>query len=149
MDDLASRRQELYRAYDEAALRILMDRYGDDRGEALLEELSALPAEEASVPAGEESAVGKTLALCAKKKRAEVRRRAALRACGKVAAVLLVLGTLAGYASFTATANHEKRADMAESGYALPSEQREKDGERIPGELEGEEQADEVWETAG
>ena len=28
MDDLSARKKELYRAYDEAALRILMDRYG-------------------------------------------------------------------------------------------------------------------------
>ena len=30
MDELAARKTELYRAYDEAALRILMDRYGGD-----------------------------------------------------------------------------------------------------------------------
>ena len=148
MDDLASRKRELYRAYDEAALRILMDRYGEEQGEELLEELSGLSEEEVSVPAGEERVVEETLALCARKKRASLRRSAVLRTCGKVAAVLLVLGTLAGYASFTATANYEKQAGMPESGYALPSEHREKDGERIPDEPEGEEQADEVQETA-
>ena len=147
MEDLASRKQELYRAYDEAALRILMDRYGDDRGEALLEELGALPAEEASVPAGEESAVGKTLALCAKKKRAEVRRRDALRACGKAAAVLLVLGALAGYASFTASARQEKQSGASESGYSR-SDHRGGE-ERKPDAEKREDQRDEVWETAG
>ena len=146
MDDLASRKQELYRAYDEAALRILMDRYGDDRGEALLEELGALPAEETSVPAGEESAVGKTLALCAKKKRAEVRRRDALRACGKVAAVLLVLGALAGYASFSASAHQEKQSGASESGYSR-SDHREE--EQKPDAEKREDQRDEVRETAG
>ena len=115
MDDLASRKNELYRAYDEAALRILMDRYGEEQGEELLEELRTLPAEELTVSAGEEQAVRETLALCAGKKRASLRRSAALRTCGKVAAVLLVLGTLAGYASFTATANYEKQAGMPES----------------------------------
>ena len=100
------------------------------------------------MPAGEERTVKETLALCARKKRASLRRSAVLHTCIKAAAVLLVLGTLAGYASFTATANHEKQAGMAESGYALPSEQREKDGDAIPDEPEGEEQADEVQKTA-
>ena len=127
MDDLASRKRELYRAYDEAALCILMDHYGEEQGEGLLEELRALPAEELSIPAGEERAVRETLALCGRKKRAARRRSAALRACGKVAAVLLVLGTLAGYASFTASAHQERQADKAESGYALPLEREEEE----------------------
>ena len=147
MEDLASRKQELYRAYDEAALRILMDRYGDAQGEALLEELSALPAAEAAVPAGEESAVGKTLAICGKKKRAEMRRRAALRTCGKAAAVLLVLGSLAGYASFTASAHQEKQPGPAESGYSRPDHREEE--EQRHGEEKREDQRDAVWETAG
>ena len=73
MDDLAARKIELYRAYDEAALRILMDRYSDAQGEELLEELRALPAEERTVPAGEERAVSDALERCAKRKRAAVR----------------------------------------------------------------------------
>ena len=149
MDDLASRKNELYRAYDEAALRILMDRYGDAGGEALLKELNALPAEEASVPEGEESAVGKTLALCAKKKRASLRRRDALRACGKVAVVLLVLGSLAGYASYTASAHWERQPDRPESSYALPPERESENGDSAPDATDREEWKDEVWETAG
>jgi hypothetical protein len=148
MDDLTSRKKEVYRAYDEAALRILMDRYGEEQGEKLLEELRALPEGETSVPAGEDRAVGDALALCAGRKRAAKRRRSALRVCGKIAAVLLVLGSLAGYASFTAAANHEKQAGLTESGYAPPSAQRAKDGERIPDGPEGEEQGDEVQKTA-
>ena len=148
MDDLASRKRELYRAYDEVALRILMDRYGEEQGETLLEELCAIPGSELSVPAGAERTVGETLALCAKKKRASLRRRDALRACGKVAAVLLVLGSLASYASFTASANHDRQAKRAESGYAVPS-QGEAEGEPIPDATDREEWKDEVWETAG
>ena len=149
MDDLASRKRELYRAYDEAALRILMDRYGEEQGETLLAELRALPEEESSVPAGEERTVGETLALCARKKRAVRRRRDALRACGKVAAVLLVLGSLAGYASYTASAHWERQPDKPESSYALPSEPELENGDSVPDATDREEWKDEVWETAG
>ena len=146
MDDLAARKIELYRAYDEAALRILMDRYGEEQGELLSEELCSLPEEELSVPTGEERAVGETLARCAGKRRAAIRRRAALRACGKAAAVLLVLGSLAGYASFTASAHQERQA-AAENAYSQPYEW---DGEeqRVPAEEKREDQRDEVQKTA-
>ncbi len=146
MDDLAARKTELYRAYDEAALRILMDRYGDAQGEGLLEELHALPVEEHAVPAREERAVSDALERCAKRKRAAIRRRAALRACGKVAAVLLVLGSLAGYASFTASAHQEQQA-AAENAYSQPYEW---DGEeqRAPDEEKREDQRDEIQKTA-
>ena len=148
MDELTARKRELYRAYDEAALRILMDRRSEEQGELLLEELRALPAPEASLPAGEARAVLETLALCGRKKRASMRRSAALRACGRVAAVLLVLGSLAGFASFTASAHQEKQAARAGSGWSLPSEREEGEGEPIPGEPEGEEQENEVRKTA-
>ena len=148
MDDLTSRKKELYRAYDEAALRILMDRYGEAQGESLLEELRALPEAELSVPAGEERAVRETLALCGKRKRAVLRSRAALRACGKAAAVLLVLGSLASYAAFTASAHRERQADRAESGYALPMEREGADGEERPDPADREERTNEVQKTA-
>ena len=149
MDDLAARKTELYRAYDEAALRILMDRYGDAQGEELLEELRALPAEERTVPAGEERAVSDALERCAKRKRAAVRRCAALRTFGKVAVVLLVLGSLSGYAAFTASANQERQEKTAESVYAAQEDRAgEKAGEEaVSAEME-EERIDEEMETA-
>ncbi len=148
MDDLASRKNELYRAYDEAALRILMDRYGEDQGGRLLAELRAIPEEETAVPGGEERAVTDTLARCAKQKRASLRRSAALRACCKAAAVLLVLGSLAGYASFTASANHERQANAGKSGCSAPLKQDEAAGEQPPEEEKGEDSRNEVRETA-
>ena len=149
MDDLAARKTELYRAYDEAALRILMDRYGDAQGEGLLEELHALPVEEHAVPAGEEQAVSDALERCAKRKRAAVRSRVALRAFGKVAVVLLVLGSLSGYAAFTASANQERQEKTAESVYAAQEDRAgEKAGEEaVSAEME-EERIDEEMETA-
>ena len=148
MDDLAARKRELYRAYDEAALRILMDRYGDVQGEKLLEELLALPAEERAVPAGEERAVSDALERCAKRKRASVRSRAALRTFGKVAVVLLVLGSLSGYAAFTASANHERQANREESNWSVPDTQSGEDVEQEPDGEKREDQRDEVWKTA-
>ena len=148
MEDLASRKQELYRAYDEAALRILMDRYGEALGEALQAELNALPATEQAVPAGEEKAVLETLARCAKKKRAARRGRAALGAVGKAAMVLLVLGSLSGYAAFTASANQERQAKVPESSYSVPDIQAEEDEEQTPEEEKREDQRDEVQTTA-
>ncbi len=148
MDELTARKRELYRAYDEAALRILMDRLSEEQGELLLEELRALPAREASLPAGETRAVLETLALCGRKKRASMRRSAALRACGRVAAVLLVLGSLAGYASFTASANHERQANAGKSGCSAPLKQDEAAGEQPPEEEKGEDSRNEVRETA-
>ena len=127
MDDLASRKQELYRAYDEAALRILMDRYGDAQGDLLLRELRDLPEEERDVPAGEEQAVAGILAHCARKERVNLRTKAALRTFCKVAAVLLVLGSLAGYASFTASAGNERQDDAAQSGYSAPMSREEEE----------------------
>ena len=146
MDDLASRKRELYRAYDEAALRILLDRCAEEEGERLLKELAQLPEAEKSAPEAEARAVEETLARCAGKKRAAIRRRAALRACGKVAAVLLVLGSLAGYASFTASAHQEQQA-AAENAYSQPYEW---DGEeqRAPDEEKREDQRDEIQKTA-
>lgn len=148
MDELTARKKELYRAYDEAALRILMDRLAEEQGQALLEELRAIPAEEASVPAGEARAVTETLALCGRRKRSSMRRSAALRTCGKVAAVLLVLGSLAGFASFTASAHQEKQAARAESGWSLPSEREEREGEPVPDETDREDLENEVRKTA-
>ena len=49
MDDLAARKIELYRAYDEAALRILMDRYGDAQGAKLRKAMWRLPGSFATV----------------------------------------------------------------------------------------------------
>ena len=46
MNDLNARKKEFYRAYDDAALRILLDRYADREGETLRLELRALPPEE-------------------------------------------------------------------------------------------------------
>lgn len=148
MDDLAARKTELYRAYDEAALRIMMDRYGEEQGELLSEELRALPEEDLSVPAGEERAVEETLARCAGKKRAAIRRRAALRACGKVAAVLLVLGSLSGYAAFTASANQERQANREESSWSVPDTRAGEDEEQGPDGEKREDQRDEVRKTA-
>lgn len=148
MDDLAARKTELYRAYDEAALRILMDRYGDAQGEELLEELRALPAEERTVPAGEERAVSDALERCAKRKRAAVRSRAALRTFGKVAVVLLVLGSLSGYAAFTASANHERQANREESSWSVPDTQAGEDEEQGPDGEKREDHRDEVRKTA-
>ena len=147
MDDLAARKIELYRAYDEAALRILMDRYGDAQGEGLLEELRALPAEEQAVPAGEERAVFDALERCAKRKRVAVRSRAVLRTFGKVAVVLLVLGSLSGYAAFTASANHERQANREESSWSVPDTQVGENEEELDGEKR-EDQWDEVQKTA-
>ena len=148
MDDLAARKIELYHAYDEAALRILMDRYGEEQGEELLEELRTLPAEEQAVPAGEERAVLDVLGRCAKRKRAASHRRAALRAFGKVAVVLLVLGSLSGYAAFTASANHERQANREESSWSVPDTQSGEDVEQEPDGEKREDQRDEVWKTA-
>ncbi len=148
MDDLAARKTELYRAYDEAALRILMDRYGDAQGEELLEELRALPVEEQAVPAGEERAVFDALERCAKRKRAAVRSRAALRTFGKVAVVLLVLGSLSGYAAFTASANHERQANREESNWSVPDTQAGENEEQGPDGEKREDHRDEVRKTA-
>ena len=148
MDDLAARKIELYRAYDEAALRILMDRYSDAQGEALLEELQTLPVEERSVPAGEERAVFDTLERCAKRKRAIVRSRAALRTFCKVAVVLLVLGSLSGYAALTASANHERQANREESSWSVPDTQAGENEEQEPDEEKREDHGDEVRKTA-
>ena len=148
MDDLAARKTELYRAYDEAALRILMDRYGDAQGEELLEELRALPVEEQAVPAGEERAVSDALERCAKRKRAAVRSRAALRTFGKVAVVLLVLGSLSGYAAFTASANHSREADREESSWSVPDTQAGENEDQELDEEKREDHWDEVWKTA-
>ncbi len=148
MDDLAARKIELYHAYDEAALRILMDRYGEEQGEELLEELRTLPAEEQAVPAGEERAVLDVLGRCAKRKRAASHRRAALRAFGKVAVVLLVLGSLSGYAAFTASANHERQASRKDSSGSVPYTQAGENEKRQADEEKGEEQRDEVRKTA-
>ncbi len=115
MDALASRRKELYRAYDEAALRILMDRYGEAQGDKLIDELGLLREEERSVPGGEERIVSETLARCAKKKRAAARRSAVLHTVGKVAVVLLILGSLVVYASHTAFANQERSSGQAKN----------------------------------
>ena len=79
MNDLNARKKEFYRAYDDAALRILLDRYADREGEALRLELRALPPEENAAPAGEEEAVMRILSRCAGKKRAALRCSAALR----------------------------------------------------------------------
>ena len=49
MDDLAARKTELYRAYDEAALCILMDRYGDASGAKLRKAMWRLPGSFAAV----------------------------------------------------------------------------------------------------
>ena len=148
MDELTARKKELYRAYDEAALCILMDRYGEEQGEALLAELEALPPEECAVPAVEDRVVGETLALCAKRKRAKERRNAALRTCCKAAVILLVLGSLSGYAIFTASASHERKANLTESGYALPTaEATEKEEEQWSQEAR-EDRTDEEEKTA-
>ena len=75
MNDLNARKKEFYCAYDDAALRILLDRYADREGEALRLELRALPPEENAAPAGEEEAVMRILSRCAGKKRAAGLRR--------------------------------------------------------------------------
>ncbi len=148
MNEPNARKKELYRAYDDAALRILLDRYAEQEGEALRSELCSLPAEESAVPAGEEEAVTRILERCAGKKRAALRRSAALRTFGKVAVVLLVLGSLSGYAAFTASANQERQEKTAESVYAaLEDRAGEEAGEAAPGET-GEEGIDEEVETA-
>ena len=149
MNEPNARKKELYRAYDNAALRILLDRYAEQEGEALRSELCALPAEENAAPAGEEEAVTRILERCAGKKRAALRRSAALRTFGKVAVVLLVLGSLSGYAAFTASANQERQEKTAESVYAA---QEDRAGEKareeaVSAEME-EERIDEEMETA-
>ena len=136
MDDLASRKQELYRAYDEAALCILMDRYGEAQGDQLIDELGLLREEERSVPGGEEQIVSATLALCAKKKRAAARRSAVLHTVGKVAVVLLILGCLAGYAAHTAFANQERSDEQAKDSASAFLTPEGEAGREEPGETE-------------
>ena len=149
MNDLNARKKEFYRAYDDAALRILLDRYAVREGEALRLELRALPPEENAAPTGEEEAVMRILSRCAGKKRAALRCSAALHTFGKVAVVLLVLGSLSGYAAFTASANQERQEKTAESVYAAQEDRAgEKAGEEaVSAEME-EERIDEEMETA-
>ncbi len=147
MDDLASRKRELYRAYDEAALRILLDRCAEEEGERLLKELAQLPEAEKSAPEAEARAVGETLARCAAKKRAAIRRSAAVRICGKVAAVALVLGILLGYAASTVTATREMQA-QAGPAYVEAEGAEEQGAESGPG-TDGEERTDAEDRPAG
>ena len=93
--------------------------------------------------------IGKDYVFTAGKKRAALRCSAALHTFGKVAVVLLVLGSLSGYAAFTASANQERQEKTAESVYAAQEDRAgEKAGEEaVSAEME-EERIDEEMETA-
>ena len=65
-----------------------------------------------------------------------------------MAAALLVLGSLAGYASYTASAHWERQSDKPESSYDLPSEREMEDEDSVPDATDREEQTDEDRKTA-
>jgi len=140
MDETEARRAELYRAYDEAALQILMDRYGEDEGEKLLEALEDVSPEEASHFPGADLAVARTLESCARKERQARQRRAALRALSKAAVVLLALGALVSYTLFSVSA-HEARTKNPPAPDSRAAEGEVRDA--LPGEENREEWTDE------
>ncbi len=108
-DDLAARRAELYEAYDEAALRILLDRYGETCAEGLLaEEETLLSAPEAHAPDTLDLKMARTLEGCVKKKKRARLEKRALRLGSRVAVVLVALGAVLSLSGFPIHAAREE-----------------------------------------
>ncbi len=141
-DDLAARRAELYEAYDEAALRILLDRYGDRQAERLLrEEARETVGPRDRAPEGLDLAMARTLADCARKKVRERRGKQALRLGARAAVVLLALGSVL-FLSFPIHASQETPPAYEETAVprteepSATEEAIEENGESVTNETE-------------
>ena len=143
-DELAARRAELYEAYDEAALRILLDRYGEKCAERLLaEEETLLSSPESRAPDALDLKMARTLEGCVKKeKRARLEKRA-LRLGSRVAVVLVALGAVLSLSGFPIHAAREEAEPPrweetvspapAEEETPEPTEEEEAQGEESRG----------------
>ena len=108
-DELAARRAELYEAYDEAALRILLDRYGEKCAERLLaEEEILLSGPETHAPDTLDLKMARTLEGCVKKKKRARMEKRALRLGSRVAVVLVALGAVQSLSGFPIRAAREE-----------------------------------------
>jgi hypothetical protein len=90
MEQLAARRAELYEAYDEAALRILMDRYADRCGERFMEAASEREPGEGPSPALD-GRIAAALEGCARRRRASLRKKRLLYLGSRAAIILLAV----------------------------------------------------------
>lgn len=90
MEQLAARRAELYEAYDEAALRILMDRYADRCGERFTEAAPPREPEEGPSPALD-GRIAAALEGCARRRRASLRKKRLLYLGSRAAIILLAV----------------------------------------------------------
>ncbi len=108
-DDLAARRAELYEAYDEAALRILLDRYGEKCAQRLLaEEETLLSGPEGRAPESLDLKMARTLEGCVKKKKRARLEKRALRLGSRAAVVLVALGAVLSLSGFPIRAAREE-----------------------------------------
>lgn len=108
-DELAARRAELYEAYDEAALRILLDRWGEARAEELpAEEKALLSAPEGRAPADLDLKMARMLEGCVKKKKRARLEKRALRLGSRAAVVLVALGAVLSLSGFPIRAAREE-----------------------------------------
>ncbi len=150
-DDLTARKAELYEAYDEAALRILLDRYEETRGEALLaEEEALLSRPEYRAPGDLDRKMARTLEDCVRRKQRERRGKQALSLGARAAIVILALGAVLLLSGVTARAAGEAaRPGREESAFTAPAEEEIREQEKRAEEADfcGDSRGNETDET--